>query len=208
MKEILVKRWKDYKIIKDLKVIKAFESVLREKFILQEFKKEAYYDGPLPIGFDQTISQPTTILLMVEALELKKKDKVLEVGSGSGYGAAIMSKLAKKVYTTEIIPELVKFARNNLRKTKIKNVKVIEFDGSRGYDVKKPYDKIIITAGCPEIPNVLIDQLKEGGIIVAPVGGSFGQRMIKVTKKKGKLKRIYLGDFMFVPLRGKYGHFD
>ena len=126
MKEILVKRWRDYKIIKDNKVIKAFEAVLREKFILPEFKLEAYYDGPLPIGFDQTISQPTTVLLMVEALELKKTDRVLEVGAGSGYGAAIMGKLVKKVYTTEIIPELVKFAKSNLKKVKIKNVEVIE----------------------------------------------------------------------------------
>ena len=208
MKEILVKRWKDYKIIKDRKVIKAFEVVPREKFVLHSFKNESYHDVPLPIGFDQTISQPTTVLIMIEALELKKKDKVLEVGAGSGYGAAIISRLAKKVYTTEIIPELIKFAKNNLKKTKIKNVEVVEWDGSRGYDKEKPYDKIIITAGCPEIPQGLIEQLKEGGIIVAPVGGSFGQRMIKGIKKKGKLKEEYLGDFMFVPLRGKYGHFD
>jgi len=208
MKEILVKRWRDYMIIKDNKVIKAFEAVLREKFVLTEFKGEAYYDGPLHIGYNQTISQPTTVLLMVEALELKKTDKVLEVGAGSGYGAAIMSKLAKKVYTTEIIPELVKFAKNNLKKSNINNVKVVEWDGSRGYDKEKPYDKIIVTAGCPEIPNGLIEQLKECGIIVAPVGGSFGQKMIKGIKKKGKLKEEYLGDFMFVPLKGKYGHWD
>ena len=208
MKEILVKRWRDYQIIKDNKVIKAFEVILREKFILPEFKKEAYYDGPLHIGYNQTISQPTTVLLMVEALELKKTDKVLEVGAGSGYGAAIMSRLAKKIYTTEIIPELVKFAKSNLKKSKIKNVKVIEWDGSQGYEKEKPYDRIIITAGCPEIPKVLIEQLKEGGIIIAPVGGSFGQRMIKGIKKKGKLKETYLGDFMFVPLRGKHGHWD
>ena len=96
----------------------------------------------------------------------------------------------------------------NLKKEDVKNVKVFCCDGSKGFDKKAPYDKIIITAGCPEIPKVLIEQLKEGGIIVAPVGGSFGQRMIKGVKKKGKLKEEYLGDFMFVPLRGKYGHFD
>jgi protein-L-isoaspartate(D-aspartate) O-methyltransferase len=145
---------------------------------------------------------------MVEALKLKKTDKVLEVGSGSGYGAAIMSKLVKKVYTTEIIPSLVKFAKTNLKKAKIKNVEIIGCDGGKGYEKNEPYDKIIITAGCPAIPPILIDQLKEGGIIIAPVGSAFGQKMIKGTKKNKKLKKESLGDFMFVPLRGKYGHLD
>jgi len=163
----------------------------------------------LPIGYEQTISQPTTVLIMTEALELKKGQKVLEVGAGSGYQAALIGNLvgAKgKVITTEIIPELAKFAKANLKKAKIKNAFVVEYDGSQGYGKEAPYDRIIVTAACPEIPKPLVDQLKEGGIIIAPVGSFLGQKMVKGTKRKGGLETYSLGDFVFVPLKGKYGY--
>ncbi|MCX8147471.1 MAG: methyltransferase domain-containing protein, partial [Candidatus Woesearchaeota archaeon] len=146
------------------------------------------------------------IMIMLQALEPKESDKVLEIGTGSGYNAALLSKLVKKVVTTEIIPELVEYAKKNLKKAGIKNVEVFHSDGSRGHKKEAPYDKIIVTAACPEIPLPLIEQLKENGIIVAPVGPLYSQKMIKGTKKKGKLVLEELGDFVFVPLKGKHGY--
>ena len=208
-KKKLIEYWKSSGIIKDKKVIEAFKAIPREKFILKKHLSEAYGDYPLSIGKSQTISQPTTVLMMTEALELKEGDKVLEVGAGSGYQAAIISKLVGKkgeVITTEIIPELAEFAKKNIQKLEIKNVKIIEHDRSQGYEQESLYDKIMITAACPEIPEPLIEQLKENGIIIAPVGDLFGQQMIKGVKKKGKLETKSLGYFMFVPLKGKYGY--
>ncbi len=205
-KEELVRYWTDNKIITDKRLIKAFKAIPREEFILGESLNEAYGDYPLPILKGQTISQPTTVMIMINALKLKKTDKVLEVGAGSGYCAAIISKMAKFVYTTEIIPELAEFAANNIKKAGIKNIKVIHHDGSQGYEKQAPYDKIIVTAACPKIPPPLIEQLKEGGIIVAPVSYLLGQNMIKGIKKGKELKTESLGNFMFVLLKGKYGY--
>ncbi len=205
-KKELVEYWNSRGIVKDKRLLDVFLSVPREKFILDEHLSQAYDDYPLPISGGQTISQPTTVMIMINALELKKNDKVLEIGAGSGYCAAIMSKIAKEVYTTEIIPELVDFANKNLEKANIQNVFVIKHDGSQGYEKEAPYDKIMVTAACPEIPKPLIDQLKEGGIIVAPVSHLLGQKMIKGIKKQNKLKQEALGDFSFVPLKGKYGY--
>ena len=203
----LIKYWQFTRTIKDKKLIEAFRAVPREKFIRDDFLDEAYADHPLPIGHGQTISQPTTVMIMIDALELKRTDKVLEVGAGSGWCAAIMSKLAKKVITTEIIPELVEFAKNNIKKCNIRNVIIINYDGSQGYKKEAPYDKIIVTAACPTIPKPLLDQLKEGGILIAPVGSLYyGQNMIKITKKANKLQEENLGSFVFVPLKGKHGY--
>lgn len=204
----LVDYWKTSGTIKDKKLLKAFESVPRDKFIRTGYKGEAYGDHPLPIGHGQTISQPTTVMIMTQALELKPGDKVLEVGAGSGYQAAIIAKMIGdgKVITTEIISELVVFAKENLKNANIKNVDVVNWDGSKGYDKEAPYDKIIVTAACPKIPRPLIKQLKEGGIIVAPVGSLvFGQKMIKGKKIDGKLEEESLGRFVFVPLKGEFG---
>ena len=204
-KATLFKKLQKNKLIKDDKVLQAFQAVSREMFVLEDSIEQAYYDGPLSIGYRQTISQPTTVLTMVDALELKKTDKVLEIGSGSGYEAAILSQLSHQVYSVEIVPELVVFTKKNLTKAKIKNVEVIQWDGGLGYDKQAPYDKIIVSAACDKIPEALIDQLVEGGILIAPVGATYPQQMIKGVKHNKKLEKVYMGDYAFVPLTGKFG---
>ena len=203
---MLVKKFEREGISKN--VIAAFKKVPREKFVLPSYKTEAYEDTPLPILAGQTISQPTTVVLMLDALEVKPGMKVLEIGAGSGYNAALLGVLvgAKgKVFTTEIIEELAKFAKNNLKKAGLKNVKVLFFDGSKGYEDEAPYDRIICTAGAPRIPDVMVEQLKDDGILLIPVGPEYGQSMVRVRKIKGKVAHENLGSFIFVPLRGKYG---
>ena len=204
-KATLFKKLQKNKLIKDDKVLQAFQAVPREMFVLEDSIEQAYYDGPLSIGYRQTISQPTTVLTMVDALELKKTDKVLEIGSGSGYQAAILSQLSHQVYSVEIVPELVTFAKTNLSKAKINNVEVIQWDGGLGYDKQAPYDKIVVSAACDKIPKALIDQLVEGGILVAPVGAAYTQKMIKGVKHNEELEETYMGDYIFVPLTGEFG---
>lgn len=203
-KQELIDYWTKSGLVKNKEILKAFLEIPRENFIANELIDKAYEDYPLPIKCNQTISQPTTIMIMLEALELKKTDKVLEIGAGSGYNAALISKLSKKVITTEYFEELAKFAKQNISKLGILNVKVIKTDGSQGYKKEAKYDKIIATAACPLIPKEWIEQLNEGGIIIAPVGKPYGQQMIKVKKTKNRLMEENLGNFMFVPLRGKY----
>ena len=208
-KQHLIDYWESSGIIKDSKVIEAFSKIPREKFVKEKHLEEAYGDYPLSIGEGQTISQPTTVMLMTQALELKQDEKVLEVGAGSGYQAAIISNIIGKkgkLISTEIVPGLAKLAQNNIEKLNLKNVKIMHHDGSKGYEKEAPYDKIIITAACPKIPKPLISQLKENGIIVAPVGDLNEQIMIKARKKGNKLIEENLGQFMFVPLKGRHGH--
>jgi len=201
MKEFLIKKWESEGISKE--VIDAFKKVKREDFVLKEYRNVAYKDVALPIIENQTISQPSTVIIMTNALDVKKGMKVLEIGAGSGYQAALLSKLVGskgKVVTVEIIKELVDFAKKNLKKAKIRNVNVIHGDGSLGYAKEKPYDRIIVTAACPRILDSYLKQLKKKGILIIPVGKGF-QRMIKVKEKRV----IDLGDFVFVPLKGKHG---
>ncbi|MDP3765384.1 MAG: protein-L-isoaspartate O-methyltransferase [Nanoarchaeota archaeon] len=208
-KEGIIKNWISSGIIKDRKVIEAFMKIPREEFIKEGKKEESYGDYPLPIGEGQTISQPTTVAIMTEALELEKGHKVLEVGAGSGYQAALIAEIIGpkgKIISIEIIPELVKLAQKNIQKLRLKNVDIIHHDGSKGYAKEVPYDRIIITAASPKIPKALINQLKENGIIIIPVGDLNEQIMIKGIKKNNKLIEEKLGQFMFVPLKGKYGH--
>jgi len=206
----LIDYWKGSGIIHDEGLFKAFKKVPRGLFIRGGFEGEAYGDYPLPIGSGQTISQPTTVMLMTQALELKLGQKVLEVGAGSGWQAAIIGAMvgdSGRVITTEIIPELAEFARNNIKNAKIKNVKVINYDGSQGYKKEAPFDRIIVTAACPEMPKPLVEQLKTDGILVAPVGSLvFGQEMVKLRKTKSGIEKESLGSFVFVPLKGKYGY--
>ena len=191
--------------IKDKRVLWAMSMVPREKFVLKENEKEAYLDCPLPLGMGQTISQPYMVALMTQCLTLEGSECILEVGTGSGYQAAILSKLAKIVYTVERLKNLADRAEKIFKELEIKNVKVVGGDGTNGLKEYSPYDGIIVTAGAPEIPQSLINQLKERGRIVIPVGNSFSQDLLLGKKEKGKLKIQNYGGCIFVPLLGKYG---
>lgn len=191
--------------IKDKRVLWVMSIVPREKFVLKENEKEAYLDCPLPIGMGQTISQPYMVALMTQCLSLEGSECILEVGTGSGYQAAILSKLAKMVYTVERLKNLADRAEKIFKELEIKNVKVVGGDGTNGLKEYSPYDGIIVTAGAPEIPQSLINQLKERGRIVIPVGNSFSQDLLLGKKEKGKLKIQNYGGCIFVPLLGKYG---
>ena len=191
--------------IRDERVLSAMSSIPREKFVLEGEKDNSYLDCPLPIGMGQTISQPFMVALMTQCLSLKGPETVLEVGTGSGYQAAILSKLAKMVYTIERFSKLADRVKKILKELGIKNVKVIVGDGSKGLEEYSPYDGIIVTAGSPEIPESLIKQLNEKGRMVIPVGNSFSQDLLLGIKKKGKLKISNYGGCVFVPLVGKYG---
>ncbi|MBI4451791.1 protein-L-isoaspartate O-methyltransferase [Candidatus Woesearchaeota archaeon] len=208
-KEELIKKWISSGTIKDSKVIEAFRKIPRGEFIEDSRKEEAYGDYPLPIGEGQTISQPTTVAIMTQALELREGHKVLEVGAGSGYQAAIISQIIGpkgKIISTEIVPELVELAKKNIKKLNLGNIEILKYDGSKGYAKEAPYDRIIVAAASPKIPKPLIDQLKENGIIIIPVGNMLEQAMIKGRKENGKIIEKRLGDFVFVPLKGKYGY--
>ncbi len=183
-------------------------------------EQQAYtnYDTPLPIGFGQTISAPHMVAIMNEALKLEVGNKVLEIGSGSGWLAAIMAELVTSVdaprsewghiYTIEIIPELAEMAKKNVRKAGYNDrVTVINADGSKGYPQKAPYDRIVVNAAAPEFPQPLLDQLKIGGIMIIPLGkASLFQSLMLVTKEPdGTVKRENLGGVSFVPLTGEFG---
>lgn len=186
------------------KIIDAFFKVKRENFVLKEYGSLAYKDIALPIMCEQTISQPSTVVAMLDLLELKKGQKVLEIGTGSGYNAALISEIIRpgKVYTVEIIKEVYEFAKKNLEN--YKNVFIFNTDGSLGLKQYAPYDAIIATAACPDIPYKLADQLKENGILVAPVGEHY-QDMVKLTKTNNGYNISNYGKFEFVKLRGEYG---
>ena len=191
--------------LKTKEIIEAFRKVDRKNFCLKEYKELAYVDEPLPILAGQTISQPTTVAIMTEALQPQKGDKVLEIGTGSGYQAAILAEIVKPgmVFTIERIKELVEFAKKNLKN--YENVKVIYGDGSKGLKEEAPFDCIIVTACAPKVPDVLIEQLSFGGRMVIPVGErESSQRVLLITKKE-KIETVDLGPFIFVPLIGEYG---
>ncbi|MEM7814756.1 MAG: protein-L-isoaspartate(D-aspartate) O-methyltransferase [Candidatus Aenigmatarchaeota archaeon] len=187
-------------------VIRAFEAVPREKFVPSDLRSHAYDNEPLPIGHGQTISQPLTVAVMTEHLHLRPGMRVLEVGTGSGYQAAILAKIvgkSGKVITTERIPELAKQARENLSSANIGNVAVVECDGTNGYAEAAPYDRIIVTAAAPFVPEPLVAQLKPGGKMVIPVE----DELWEVRKdKSGKVSREVLGLYAFVPLVGEHGY--
>jgi protein-L-isoaspartate(D-aspartate) O-methyltransferase len=202
----LIKMLMAEKLLRSRRVIKAFEDVPRENFLPDSLKGLAYSDTPLPIPGGQTISAPHMVAVMSEYLDVKANHKILEIGTGSGYQAAILSRMALrgKVYTLEVVLELTDFAKKNL--AGYKNVRVFSGDGSIGLPEYALYDRIIATAGCPGIPRPWMDQLKEGGKIVAPVGGMHEQRLVLIEKKNGKILETDLNfPCVFVPLRGLYG---
>ena len=194
--------------IKDPRVLKVMGKVPRDRFIEEALSGEAYNDHPLPIGRKQTISQPYIVALMTEALELTGEEKVLEIGTGSGYQTAILADLSRKVYTVERIRDLMVKARNILADLGYNNVMFKAFDGTLGWQEYEPYDAIMVTAGAPKIPQPLLDQLADGGRLIIPVGNRFSQELIKVTKKKGNIIQKDFGGCRFVDLVGIHGWKD
>ena len=173
--------------IQDLRVLEAMRTIPRDRFVEEALAGEAYNDHPLPIGNKQTISQPHIVALMTEALALTGTEKVLEIGTGSGYQTAILAALADKVYTVERIRTLMVKARNLLAELGFRNILFKAFDGTLGWKEFAPYDAIIVTAGSPKIPQPLLDQLQDGGRLIIPTGNKVSQDLIKITKKRRTL---------------------
>lgn len=169
--------------IKDKKIIEMMESIPRENFIPDKYKDSAYVDGALPIGFGQTISQPSLVAYMTQLLELKGEEKVLEIGTGSGYQTGLLAKLAKEVYTIEIVEGLYKRAKETLEELGIKNVKYKLGSGYEGWEEHAPFDRIIVTAAPPQIPSKLLEQLKIEGRMVVPVGAQHQTQVLKLIIK-------------------------
>ena len=189
--------------IKDERLLAVMRCVPRERFVPPESRLLAYEDRPLPIGHDQTISQPFIIALMTEALELTGKEKVLEVGTGSGYQAAILAELARLVITTERIKPLAEKAKKTLDELGYTNIEVHLAEESLGWRKKAPYDAIMVTAAAPKVPTDLLAQLVTGGRLVIPVGSRYMQELYKITKGRKKTSAENLGGCRFVSLIGK-----
>ena len=194
--------------ISDPRVLAAFRKVPRHEFVPPEVKYAAYDDSALPIGEEQTISQPYMVAIMTELLKLKGGEKVLEVGTGSGYQAAILAELCRKLYTIERIGPLSKRAEGILKRLNYHNIEYMVGDGTDGYPPCAPYAGIIVTAGCPQIPPPLADQLAEGGRLVIPVGERYRQTLTVARKVDGKIMVDSSIGCVFVPLVGKYGWVD
>jgi protein-L-isoaspartate(D-aspartate) O-methyltransferase len=186
-------------------VLNAMLAVPRHEFVPAEFQVDAYADKPLPIGESQTISQPYIVAAMTEALELSSDDRVLEIGAGSGYQAAVLSLLAREVFSVENDESLANAAQQRLASLGYTNVQVRQGDGSEGFPAAAPYDAIVVTAAAPRIPSALADQLREGGRLVIPVGGVGSQELVRARKENGGLISRVLFDCQFVPLLGRYG---
>lgn len=199
-REKMVKQQIENRDIKDETVLKAMRSVKRHLFVPQGNISEAYDDRPVPIGYGQTISQPYIVAYMTEVLQPKPEFKVLEIGTGSGYQAAILAEIVKEMYTVEIIPELGNAANERLKKLGYKNVFVKIADGYDGWKEHAPYDAIVVTAAAEYIPPPLVEQLKENGKIVIPVGSPFMTQMLMLIEKRGsKIKTKSLIPVAFVP---------
>ena len=191
--------------IKDLRVIKAMSRVPRHVFVRDSFHHKAYGDHPLPIGASQTISQPYVVAAMSEALQLTGEERVLEIGTGSGYQTALLSELAAQVFTIERVKSLGRQAKQLLDGLGYTHINYKIFDGTYGWRELGPYDAVLITAAGPEVPQALIEQVKDGGRIVAPIGDDQGQELMVYTKRGKRLRAKRMGDCFFVPLIGKYG---
>lgn len=200
-RERLISTLIDEGYLKSEKVIQAFRETPREGFISENDASFAYADYPLEIGHGQTISAPHMVAIMTELLKLRPRDNVLEIGAGSGYQAAILSRLVNRVYSIEVEGELAVFAKNNLERAGIRNVRVIMGDGGKGHPAGAPYDKIIVTCATPEIFQSWKDQLAVGGILIAPVGGFYRQELILLKKTKKGFNQENHGECIFVPLR-------
>lgn len=192
--------------IRDQRLLQAFRQVRREDFVPARFVNEAYQDEPISIGHDQVTSQPSLIAVMVQALRLTGSEKVLEVGTGFGFQTALLSKLCQEVFSVEILPDLATAAESNLRKAGIQNAKVVIGDGSWGLPEQAPYDAIIVAAAAPKVPQPLVDQLKDGGRLVQPIGPGGDETVTSFQKLHGSLvgEEEITGAY-FVPLFGTFG---
>jgi len=191
--------------IKDQRVLEAMGSLPRELFVPPDVRHLAYADAPLPIGFRQTISQPYIVALMTELLELSESESVLEIGTGSGYQAAVLGRLARSTISLEVVPELASEASALLAQLGFNNVEVIHADGSLGMVARAPFDAIIVTAAAPKVPSPLRDQLADGGRMVLPVGGRDGQMLERWVRRGERTVRERLAPVAFVPLVGAFG---
>ncbi|MBU1111090.1 protein-L-isoaspartate(D-aspartate) O-methyltransferase [Patescibacteria group bacterium] len=201
----MVKTQLEARDIIDPRVLEAFSRVPRHEFVSINLREGAYVDYPLSIGEGQTISQPYMVALMTQALQLKGTERVLEVGTGSGYQAAILACLAGEVYSIERLPGLAEESETRLVRLGFGNVRIKVGDGTKGWEEFSPYDGIIVTAGSNQVPEPLLQQLNDGGRLVIPVGGEFLQDLKRVTRKGDKFVQESLGGCRFVPLIGEYG---
>ncbi len=191
--------------IRDNRVLEAMSKVPRHIFVPEAHKGASYEDRPLPIGEGQTISQPYMVAIMTQSLELGGEERVLEIGTGSGYQTAILAELAKEVCTIERIPQLLERAQSTLQSLGYINIFFRIGDGTKGWPEKAPFDGIIVTAGAPEIPQTLLAQLADGGRLVIPVGPRYTQTLYKVTRRGKNYKEEDITGCVFVPLLGEYG---
>lgn len=201
----MVQRQLEARGIKDSHVLRAMKEVPRHLFVPQDSLEDAYRDNPLPIGCGQTISQPYMVAIMTELLGLQGPEKVLEIGTGSGYQTAILASLCTWIYTIERIPSLADHAQAVLSKAGFMNISFTVGDGTEGWPDQSPFDGIIVTAGAPRIPQILVDQLAEGGRLVIPVGDRFSQVLKRVTKRGPDMKIENHTPCRFVDLVGQYG---
>jgi protein-L-isoaspartate(D-aspartate) O-methyltransferase len=190
--------------IEDERVLEAMLAVRRHEFIPEQYRHYAYHDSPVPIGYGQTISQPYIVALMTQELSLSTADRVLEVGTGSGYQAAVLSKIVDEVYTIEIVEPLGREAEERLKRLGYDNVKVKIGDGYEGWEEYAPYDRVIVTCAPTDIPDPLIDQMKEGGIMVIPMGSAGFQYLYRVKKYMGEGQMERVIPVSFVPLTGPH----
>ncbi len=207
--EALIRRLKAEGVLSDPRVEEALRAIPRERFLPPGARRYAYVDEPIHIGHGQTCSAPHMVVIMLQELELGEGMRVLEVGTGSGWNAALIAHLVGprgRVITVERIPDLAEEARRRLREMGFSNVEVVVGDGSAGYPEEAPYDRIIVTAAAPTVPPPLVEQLAEGGILLIPVGGRYFQDLLKVRKEGGRVVEKRLMPVVFVPLVGRYGY--
>ena len=191
--------------ISDQRVLEAMAKIPRDAFVSPEYQDSAYEDRPLPIGEGQTISQPYMVAVMTQSLGLKGEERVLEIGTGSGYQTALLAELAKAIFTIERIQALIHRAEESLQKLGYKNIFFLRGDGTEGWPEKAPFDGIMVTAGAPEIPQTLTSQLAEGGRLVIPVGPRYSQTLYIVTRKGNQFTEEEVTGCVFVPLVGVHG---
>lgn len=204
-RKTMVERQLKNRGIHDQNVLDALAKVPRHLFVSEALQDSAYSDSPLPIDCQQTISQPYIVALMTEALQLTDEDIVLEIGTGSGYQAAVLAEICKTVYTIEKFPELLKKASSVFRRIGYTNIIAKTDDGTLGWPENGPYDGIIVTAGAPKVPRLLLDQLTDGGRLVIPVGNVTNQKLLRLTLDGEGVEEQRLGACRFVPLRGEHG---